>query len=50
MSVSKLNDSICKYISQEEYDSYVAEPSITESDVKFKEEPGLEDILKEFGL
>jgi hypothetical protein len=50
MSVSKLNDGICQYISQEEYDSYVAEPSITESDVKFKEDSDLDKILAEFDL
>ena len=44
-----LNDEICYYISSEDFSKLVSEPSISENDVKFFEEPSLKDVLEEFG-
>lgn len=44
-----LSDEICLYISQEDFDRLVSEPGISESDVKFYEEPNLNQVLSEFG-
>lgn len=45
-----LSEEICEYTTQADYDSLVSEPSITESDVKFKEDPDTFKALNEFGL
>lgn len=44
-----LNDEVCYYISSEDFSKLVSEPNISESDVKFHEEPSLKEILEEFG-
>ena len=45
-----LSDEICNYVSSEDYSKLVSEPSISESDVKFLEEPSLKRILEEEGF
>ena len=45
-----LSDEICNYVSSEDYSKLVSEPSISESDVKFHEEPSLKRILEEEGF
>lgn len=45
-----LNDEICYYISSEDFSRLVSEPSISEDDVKFHEEPSLKALLEEEGF
>lgn len=45
-----LNDEICLYISSEDFSKLVSEPSISENDIKFHEEPSLKALLEKEGF
>lgn len=49
MPVVKVSEEITQYISKEDFERLLSNPSITERDINFKETKSLKSILSEFG-
>lgn len=49
MPVVKVSEEITQYISKEDFERLLSNPSITERDINFKETKSLKALLSEFG-